>query len=355
MKLTITPKRKNQYLSTYRYRQIDEASGECASTALICIRGSRFSGRFVPTMTVADVATLPEYRNRGLVREMLETAHKKASEYGAYVALLHPFSFDFYKKFGYERVSDTVSATFPISVLDKLPDAPTLVPIEEKYYDNVISLFRKFSKNRNLMLDRYTISAFLRRKAKTYLYFRGAELCGYIIVEKDEKEKKKKLLVSEIVFLDNDALISLLAHLKAYHDFDTVEISDVEPIPEVYPILDGENVTYHTRGDLAARILDTEALLMVNEYPSERGEFTLRVKDTLPTVAGVFRVTYENKKATVERLSDATEANVTADAPSLLRRVYGCDETTDGITFHGNAQDFLRAFPKHINGLFEHF
>lgn len=353
MKLTITPKRKNQYLSTYRYRQIDEASGECVSTALVCIRGSRFSGRFVPTMTVADVATLPEYRNRGLVREMLETAHKKAREYGAYVALLHPFSFDFYKKFGYERVSDTVSATFPISVLDKLPGVSTLVPIEEKHYDSVISLFREFSTSRNLMLDRYNISAFLRRKAETYLYFRGAELCGYIIVERDEKEKK--LLVSEIVFLDNDALISLLAHLKAYHDFDTVEIADVEPIPEVYPILDGENVTYHTRGDLAARILDTEALLKAGEYPNERGEFTLGVKDTLPTVAGVFRVTYENKKATVERLSDDTEADVTADAPSLLRRIYGCEESTNGITLRGNTQDFLRAFPKRINGLFEHF
>ena len=109
------------------------------------------------------------------------------------------------------------------------------------------------------------------------------------------------------------------------------------------------------RGDLAARLLDTEALLRANEYPIERGEFTLYVKDTLPTVAGVFKVTYENKKGTVVRLPEDTAADITAEAPTLLRRIYGCDESLDGLTFHKDASDFLRAFPKRINGLFEHF
>ena len=354
MKLTITPKRKNEYVSTYRYRQIDEISGECVSTALICIRGSRFSGNFIPTMTVADVATLPEYRNRGLVREMLETAHQKAREYGVYVALLHPFSFDFYKKFGYERVSDTVSAAFPLRALDDLPGASALVPIEEKYYEDVISLFREFSKNRNLMFDRYNISAFLRKKSETYLYFRGAELFGYILLEKNEEQAK--ILISEAVFKDNDALLALLSHLRQYRDhFDTVEISDIEPIPEIYSVLEGKNVTYESRGDLAAKILDTEGLLRANTYPVEHGAFTLRVIDPLPTVAGVFKVTYKDTQVTVERLSSDAEADVTADATALLRRLYGCDKTADGITFHKNASDFVRAFPMRINGLFEHF
>ncbi len=354
MKLTITPKRKNEYVSTYRYRQIDEGHGECASTALICIRGSRFAGRFIPTMTIADVSTLPEYRNRGLVREMLEAAHAKAREYGAYIALLHPFSFDFYRKFGYEKISDTVSVTFPLSALDKLSDAPTLISLEEKYYDDVVSLFRKFSESRNLMLDRYNISAFLRRRAETYLYFRDAELCGYIIIEKDEE--KKKITVSEMVFTDKDALIPLLSYLKNYKAyFEIAEISDAEPIPEIYPILDGFGGTYESRGDLAARILDTEGLLRSNEYPDKRGEFTLCVKDTLPTVAGVFKVTYESQKCAVERLPDDIAADVSADASALMRCIYGCDESLRGITVHGNASDFLRAFPKRINGLFEHF
>lgn len=352
MRLTITPKRKNEYVSTYRYRQIEEISGACVSTALICIRGTRFAGGFIPTMTIADVSTLPEYRNQGLVREMLETAHSKACEYGTCVALLHPFSFDFYRKFGYERVSDTVSATYPLNTFDKFEAASSLVPLNEKYYENLILIFREFSQNRNLMFDRYNISAFLRKKAKTFLFVQNETLLGYITLEKDVE--KKSITVSEMVFADENALITLLSHLKSYkNSFDTVYFSDLEPIPELYSLLDGG--TYETRGDLAARILDTKGLLLANEYPTERGEFTIRVKDNLPDVDGVFRVTYENKKGAVERLADSAKADVTADASALLRRIYGCDDSREGLTFHKDAHDFLRAFPKRINGLFEHF
>ncbi len=352
MKLTITPKRKNEYVSTYRYRQIDEVSGECVSTALICIRDTRFAGGFIPTMTVADVSTVPEYRNRGLVREMLETAHRKAREYGAYMALLHPFSFDFYRKFGYERISDTVSATYPITVFDKFQENTTLVPLEEKYYEDLIALFRDFSKKRNLMFDRYNISSFLRKKEEMIVFVCRETLCGYISIKKDTAQKS--ITVSEMAFTNENALTSLLSRLKSYKDsFDTVCFSDLEPIPELYSLLDSGKL--ESRGDLAARILDTEGLLRAGEYPTEPGEFTICVMDTLPDVAGVFRVTYKNKKGSVERLTNSDEADVTAEAPALLRRIYGCDESLEGLTFHKEAPDFLRAFPKRINGLFEHF
>ena len=51
---------------------------------------------------------------------------------------------------------------------------------------------------------------------------------------------------------------------------------------------------YDIHPDIMARILNTEAMLRVNAYPTERGIFTLRVEDWLPDVAGTFRVEYEN-------------------------------------------------------------
>ena len=351
MKLVIKQKKKNEYVNTLRFNQVDEGTGKTVSTALICIRSMRFSGRFVPTMTIADVSTLPEYRNQGLVRATLNEAHARAREYGACVSLLHPFSFDFYRKFGYEKVSDTVSATFKTSVLTPICD---LTPLEEKYYNDIIELFRAFSKKRNLMLDRFDISAFLRRKAQTYLFLDDEELLGYITFEKDTE--KKQINVSEIVFRDENAILPLISYVGNFkEEFDTITVSDVEPIPEIYGICERMGAVYESHGDLAARILDTEALLLANEYPEERGEFTLRVNDTIPTVAGVFKVVYGDKKCTVERLSDTTQEDITADASYLLRRIFGCDSTTTGITIANKKDVFLRAFPKRINGLFEHF
>ena len=351
MKLIIKQKKKNEYVNTLRFNQVDEKTGKTVSTALICVRGMRFAGNFIPTMTIADVSTLPEYRNQGLVRAIFDEAHTRAREYGASVALLHPFSFDFYRKFGYEKVSDTVSATFSTKLLTPKCD---LTPVSEKYYDKIIELFRDFSKNRNLMLDRFDISAFLRRKAETRILCDGDDIKGYITFEKDVENKK--INVSEIVFRDENSLLHLTSYLGNFkEDFDTVVVSDVEPIPELYSFCNEVSDTYEARGDLAARILDTEALLLANEYPEEHGEFTMRVADALPAVAGVFKVVYEAKKCTVERLSDDTEADVKIDAPVLLRRIFGYDETPDTTNMSPRGCDFNRAFPKRINGLFEHF
>lgn len=354
MKLIIKQKKKNEYVNTLRFNQVDEATGKTVSTALICIRSTRFAGKFIPTMTVADVSTLPEYRNRGLVREMLNVAHSKAREYGAYISLLHPFSFDFYRKFGYEKISDTVSATFDAGELAAPSDTAELVPINEKYYDDVLSLFKEFSRNRNLMLDRYNISAFLRRSAETMLYFKDKILCGYIIFQKDTESRK--ITVSEVVFKDKDALKDLLYGIRKHSEgFVKIEILDCEPIPEIYELLENKKVTYDSRGDLAARVLDTEALLLAHEYPEARGEFTVSVTDTLPTVSGIFKIMYEGKKCTVERLTEDIEADVTMDASLLLRTVYGCDIPPDIERETEAIKDFYRAFPKQTNGLYEHF
>ena len=204
------------------------------------------------------------------------------------------------------------------------------------------------------MFDRYNIASFLKKKEEVYVFVYHETLHGYISIKKDTE--RKSITVTEMAFSSPDALTSLLAHLKGYaNDFETVCFADVEPIPELYSFFKGLDVTYESRGDLVARILDTEGLLSAIDYPTEHGEFTLRVIDTLPDVAGIFKVTYENNKGIVERLPDSVVADVTASAPVLLRRIYGCDESCEDFILHGNSSDFFRAFPKRINGLFEHF
>jgi len=354
MKLIIRQKKKNEYVSTYRYKQIDEQNGVCASTALICIRGSRFAGKFIPTMTIADVSTLPEYRRRGLVRQMFTSAHQSAREYGAYISLLHPFSFDFYRKFGYEKISDTVSATFELSKIENEEGTKELVLLNEKHYDKVLELFRKFSTDRNLMFDRYNISAFLRKKAETYLCFDGDILSGYIVIEKDTE--KCKIIINEIVFDSTKALTALISHLACYkNEFKIAEICDIEPIPEIKVFLEKFEAQFNSRGDLMARLLDTEGLLLSYNYPDECGTISFRVEDDLENVKGSFKVTYGDQKCTVVRISDDDEVDISTTAPALLRLLYGCEGAIDEIDYKGDKSELIRLFPRRTNGLFEHF
>ena len=144
----------------------------------------------------------------------------------------------------------------------------------------------------------------------------------------------------------------------------TIRFHDIGLTPEVDLCLKHfMDTRYDIHPDIMARILDTEAMLRANAYPAARGVFTLRVEDDLPDAAGVFRVEYENGACSVERLdADTAKADLTVGPTALAKLLYGtdafCAETAsylDGVRMENAAEDFFRAFPKRINGLYEHF
>ena len=111
-----------------------------------------------------------------------------------------------------------------------------------------------------------------------------------------------------------------------------------------------------------ARVLDTEKLLRSFKYPESEGKFTIRIEDKLPTVGGIFSVKYRKGVCEVERLENSAAADITVNAPTFSRLVFGYDRLTaeqaafcDGISVSGNAEDFFRAFSNRIAGMFEHF
>lgn len=332
-------------------------------------RPTRYAGGYVPTLTIGGVATPVLYRRQGCVRQMLETMLPKARENGWYVSLLHPFSFSFYRKFGYERVSDHILVDFPISALDFLPREMKLVPMDASRLQDVAEVYEAFSQNRNLMFkrkdaDRYPIN-------DTYIYYNAAgHPEGYIVLkginhyDGINRMVSDNLHIHEMAYLTPEALRHLLSFVRMFEgELDTVHIHDIALLPEVDLMLKHYMHTrYDIHPDIMARILDTEAMLKANTYPAAHGVFTLRVEDWLDSVRGCFRVEYQDGHCQVERLSDTSPADITTQATSLARFLYGTDafdarlaSYMDGVTLGTPAEDFFRAFPKRINGIFEHF
>lgn len=55
---------------------------------------------------IAGVATFPEYRRRGYVSGLMRQALSAMKENGQIISFLHPFNIHFYRKYGWELVSD---------------------------------------------------------------------------------------------------------------------------------------------------------------------------------------------------------------------------------------------------------
>ena len=51
---------------------------------------------------IGNVTSYPEVRGKGSVRQLMEKALKEMKEQGTVLSYLSPFSYHFYRKFGYE-------------------------------------------------------------------------------------------------------------------------------------------------------------------------------------------------------------------------------------------------------------
>ncbi len=58
---------------------------------------------------LTGVGTYPEYSNQGLMHKLLETALKRMKEKGQYITYLFPYSIPYYRRKGWEIISDKIS------------------------------------------------------------------------------------------------------------------------------------------------------------------------------------------------------------------------------------------------------
>src|SRR5699024_11848472 len=63
---------------------------------------------------ISAVATWPEYRRRGIAKDLLQHSLRKMKENGQVISLLHPFLVGFYRKYGWELAYVHKKYTIPI-------------------------------------------------------------------------------------------------------------------------------------------------------------------------------------------------------------------------------------------------
>ena len=340
--------------------------GVSMSHAYTTVRDSRYDGQFIKALLVGGIGTPPQFRRQGCVRALMDAIFAHAEEWQTPVSLLHPFSFSYYRQFGYERISNTTIVSFPITALDFLPRCADLIPYTPEYETEVLALYDRFSRDRNIILRREESGL----KNNAYLYRRNGVIEGYLkLIPRNHYDNinrmvSDELYVDEIVFADADALRHLLSFLRMFEgELDLVRLRDLGPVPEIDLMLKHyTHTSYEIHPDIMARVLDTKAMLALHRYPQEPGIFTLKVEDPLPAVRGTFRVAYEKAQGEVTRLDDNAIADLTVSGTALPRFLYGTDNFDarsaaylDGVLLQNDAPDFFRAFPKQINGLFEHF
>ena len=347
---------------------LDEAQ-TARSSGVFTLTDSAFGKGTVKTLLAGGIATPVEYRRGGNIRKMFEHMHTLAADEGAAVALLHPFSFSYYRQFGYERVSDHVFLRFPTAKIDFVPRRCRFVAYREDVLPDMLAVCRTFAKGRNLLLPRVDGGRYADPGRMTYLCYDGTTPIAYVVCSGNKTLAVNHyadtvLTVHEMAYVNPEALREIFSFLRMFEgEYDEIVLCDAGIYTEADMLLTHNmHTTYTTVPDLSARVLNTKAMLQAHDYPQKEGAFTVRVKDAMPSVAGTYRVCYGGGDACVESLSDSADADVIMPVAAFTQLIYGYRALDahslaymDGVRVMGDCEDLLRAFPRKPGGIFEHF
>ncbi|WP_127532470.1 GNAT family N-acetyltransferase [Paenibacillus kobensis] len=225
------------------------------------------NGRKYAMGGIAGVATWPEYRRQGLVSKLLRHSLQTMREAGQTVSLLHPFEFYFYRKYGWEMLTEYRKYTIASHLLPARVQVPgTVERLARPDTELLASIYEPYAERYNGMLSRsadwWTERIYVRKKGQTAVYrSEDGQPQGYIIYD----VKESVMTIHELVHSNETARRALWTFI-ANHDSMAKEVTVIAPIDgDLALLLDNPRVKQEIVPYFMARIVDNEAFIA--QYP----------------------------------------------------------------------------------------
>ncbi|MGE8078920.1 GNAT family N-acetyltransferase [Peribacillus loiseleuriae] len=216
---------------------------------------------------IAGVATYPEYRRKGFVKELLKEALFQIKDQGMSVSLLHPFSVPFYRKFGWELFSNRMKYVLNKSdlIMKNHPNGTVKRLTKEDHSAEIERVYEQYAEQFNGMLVRerswWQNSAYGNQFIAVY-YDDNGNASGYFMYS----VHNRKMNVTEFIALTSNARISLWNFI-CQHDsmIEQVEMTIFERDP-LHFMLKEPRIKAELTPYFMARIVDLDAFLAQYDF-----------------------------------------------------------------------------------------
>ena len=259
-----------------------------------------FCGETVQTSYISGACTHPEFRGKGVMRELLSQSFTRMLRNGVYFSTLipaEPWLFDYYKRMGYATVFEysvkeislpefIVSKDIVVNVAPMIQDAAPMIQDASGSYLNApySYLNKKLSERpcciQHTLEDFQVIMADLSISGGNLLVARQAgEIRGIAIIYREEK----RILISELAAEDKDAEYSLLYAVKQHTGCNRMSL--LLPPDDTLP--------RHPLG--MARIINVKEVLRIYASAFPEDEMQLAVSDKQLSVNNGYYYLYKGK------------------------------------------------------------
>ena len=212
---------------------------------------------------IAGVATYPEYRRNGYVKTLITDSLKHMRDNAQIVSLLHPFDISFYRRYGWEILSEQKKITIENKDLKFLESQQGFIKrySKETHNEGIEKIYQKFSIQHTGMLKRET------NWWKHHVYDEDSQLAVYYHSENEAKGyilyhlKERKMDVQEMVAMDQEARVGLwnfICQHDSMVETVTITLASQDPFPYFLP---QPKVKTELNPYFMARVVDAEECL----------------------------------------------------------------------------------------------
>ena len=276
---------------------------------------------------VGGVACLPASRGKGYARAGIRHALEQMRDAGQVVSTLYPFSFAYYRKFGWEWVGIRRKYTVPTSVLQTAPETENVRAAMPQDRPKIEALYTEYARNYRGMLVR-TEKAWTDKlkdskdkRTYAYLYEQDGKVEGYLF----HRGHKEETHLREFICLTPRAERGLLGLLKR-HEMQVKKFTWRAPENDALWL---RNPTYDWDIEtkilpvVQGRVVDAAAALQaLKPNSAENGAFTFALSDEHARWnAGIWRVEIESGRVAVRPTTESPQ--ITLDIQAFSQGFFG--------------------------------
>ncbi len=282
-------------------------------------REMTYEGRVISAGELHMVGTLPEARGGGAVHHLMNAILREYRDRGDLFAILIPFSFAFYRKYGFEAASDMLIQKAEIGLFAPFRQELSARQIlSQRDADEAKGLYADFIRNYNF--------ADLKKEEDWTYHGEGefgrrdwmnGDKTHYSYLFRDESGKARAYFtfvfahgpegpfvgtmeITELIFDSPEALRSVFGFIYGMRAKIT-HVRTEMPVDVDWSIMlpERDGVERRLDGHMMARALNIDGILQALRPPEGSGQYSIRVEDSfLPENTGTRTVRFAEGKVT---------------------------------------------------------
>lgn len=237
---------------------------------------------------IASVSSMPEGRHGGRVAELLKKSLEVMRDRKEFVSMLGPFSYEFYRKYGWELGFERLNYTIPSGHFSSFNKKSGYVkPFKGEDLEILDKIYTEYARRHNgcavrnkiLWTDFILKDPYGRDLPRyVYIWFNDKnEARGYIIYS----IKNNRMTIHEMIYLDQEAKEGLFWFIFVHQSQVTEIYWSTAPDERLYIDLPNPRVKIEISPSMMFRVVDVRNAMLVRRYSENlSARFSILISDS---------------------------------------------------------------------------